>query len=89
VLVQLNAADWVKIKHLPGVFVKPSSGLEPETPSLPFKLGMSQAVPTCPSQTEETLEMSEYIRDAQGQRNPCWHGLMLPDCCPIALEIVR
>ena len=62
--------------------LKPSSGLEPETPSLPFKSRLSQRVPACSTQSKESLEISDSRRDGQEQRNPRWNALMLPDCCP-------
>jgi hypothetical protein len=66
---------------------KPSSGLEPETPSLPFKSGLSQPVPTCSSQARNSLVTVDSGRDGKAQRNPRRDALMLPNCCPSIVSI--
>lgn len=63
-------------------FAEPSDGLDPSTPSLPFKFELSSPVPLRPLPTEKALVTHSFLRDGEGRSRSRRDGLMLPRCCP-------
>jgi hypothetical protein len=70
-----------KKRAIAGTCVKPSNGLEPLTPSLPFKFELSRRVPRCALVTIKPLLNSHFWRDARGRRRTMRNGRMLSRSC--------